>query len=221
MGSGRDVGDEIEANGDGYKTEYALCADGPYYLTFDKDYKLIGKEKRDLSRRDRAARVVFDNRGPYRKRLFADKCLCLDQRPHGIGKDLRADRLCYDRRSRHLLMDALDGTLISVCGDKYDGHIAYLSEPPAASIPSRPPQTLTSIRTPSGMMVPWRSNRAVSAVDARLQMSKPRADMASSRSRAIHQFILDNQELRSRGDEHWAMVSPYSFSGGASLWLNR
>ena len=42
-----DVGDEIEANGDGYKAEYVLCADGPYYLTFDKDYKLTGKEKQD------------------------------------------------------------------------------------------------------------------------------------------------------------------------------
>ena len=40
-------GDEIEANGDGYKAEYVLCEDGPYYLTFDKDYKLTGKEKQD------------------------------------------------------------------------------------------------------------------------------------------------------------------------------
>ena len=47
MGCSRDVDDEVEANGDGYKAEYVLCADGPYYLTFDKDYKLIGKEKRD------------------------------------------------------------------------------------------------------------------------------------------------------------------------------
>ena len=30
----------------------------------------------------------------FSQRLFADQCLCLDQRPHGIGKDLRADRLC-------------------------------------------------------------------------------------------------------------------------------
>ena len=33
--------------GDGYKAEYVLCEDGPYYLTFDKDYKLTGKEKQD------------------------------------------------------------------------------------------------------------------------------------------------------------------------------
>ena len=47
LGCSRDVNDEIEANGDGYKAGYVLCADGPYYLTFDKDYKLIGKEKQD------------------------------------------------------------------------------------------------------------------------------------------------------------------------------
>ena len=47
LGCSMDVGDEIEANGDGYKAEYVLCADGPYYLTFDKDYKLTGKEKQD------------------------------------------------------------------------------------------------------------------------------------------------------------------------------
>ena len=32
-------------------------------------------------------------------------------------------------------MDALDGTLIRECGDKYDGHIAYLSKPPAGLNP--------------------------------------------------------------------------------------
>jgi hypothetical protein len=47
LGCSMDVGDEIEANGDGYKAEYVLCTDGPYYLTFDKDYKLTGKEKQD------------------------------------------------------------------------------------------------------------------------------------------------------------------------------
>ena len=47
LGCSRDVNDEIEANGDGYKAEYVLCADGPYYLTFDKDYKLTGKVKQD------------------------------------------------------------------------------------------------------------------------------------------------------------------------------
>src|SRR6478735_9329961 len=55
------------------------------------------------------------------------------------------------------------------------------------------------------------SERAVSAVDARPQMSKPRADMASSKSRAI---INSSSTIRARwrrGDEHWAMVSPYSF----------
>ena len=31
----------------GTRSEYVLCADGPYYLTFDKDYKLTGKEKQD------------------------------------------------------------------------------------------------------------------------------------------------------------------------------
>ena len=33
-------------------------------------------------------------------------------------------------------MDAGDGTLIRVCGDKYDGHIAYLSKPPAEAVAS-------------------------------------------------------------------------------------
>ena len=47
LGCSMDVGDEIEANGDGYEAEYVLCEDGPYYLTFDKDYKLTGKEKQD------------------------------------------------------------------------------------------------------------------------------------------------------------------------------
>jgi hypothetical protein len=47
LGCSVDVGDEIEADGDGYKAEYVLCADGLYYLTFDKDYKLTGKEKQD------------------------------------------------------------------------------------------------------------------------------------------------------------------------------
>ena len=47
LGCSMDMGDEIEANGDGYQAEYVLCADGPYYLTFDKDYKLSGKEKQD------------------------------------------------------------------------------------------------------------------------------------------------------------------------------
>ena len=47
LGCSRDVNDEIEANGDGYKAEYVLCADGPYYLTFDKYYKLTGREKQD------------------------------------------------------------------------------------------------------------------------------------------------------------------------------
>jgi hypothetical protein len=47
LGCSMDAGDEIEANGDGYKAEYVLCADGQYYLTFDKDYKLTGKEKQD------------------------------------------------------------------------------------------------------------------------------------------------------------------------------
>ena len=47
LGCSLDMGDEIEAKGDGYKAEYVLCADGPYYLTFDKDYKLTGKEKQD------------------------------------------------------------------------------------------------------------------------------------------------------------------------------
>ena len=45
MGCSRDVDDEVETNGDGYKAEYVLCEDGPYYLTFDKDYKLTGKER--------------------------------------------------------------------------------------------------------------------------------------------------------------------------------
>jgi hypothetical protein len=41
-----DVNDEVQANGDGYEAD-VLCEDGPYYLTFDKDYKLISKEKQD------------------------------------------------------------------------------------------------------------------------------------------------------------------------------
>ena len=51
LGCSMNMGDEIEANGDGYQAEYVLCADGPYYLTFDKDYKLTGKEKQRLSRK--------------------------------------------------------------------------------------------------------------------------------------------------------------------------
>ena len=48
MGCSRDVDDaEVETKGDGYKAEYVLCEDGPYYLTFDKDYKLTSKEKQD------------------------------------------------------------------------------------------------------------------------------------------------------------------------------
>ena len=30
----------------------------------------------------------------FGQRLFADQCLCLDHSRHGIGKDLRVDRLC-------------------------------------------------------------------------------------------------------------------------------
>ena len=47
LGCSGDVNVETEANGDGYKAEYVLCSDGPYYLTFDRDYKLTGKEKQD------------------------------------------------------------------------------------------------------------------------------------------------------------------------------
>jgi hypothetical protein len=47
LGCSMDVNDEVQANGDGYEAEYVLCEDGPYYLTFDKDYKLISKEKQD------------------------------------------------------------------------------------------------------------------------------------------------------------------------------
>jgi hypothetical protein len=53
LGCSMDVGDEIEANGDGYKAEYVLCADGPYYLTFDKDYKLPARRNKTESK-DRA-----------------------------------------------------------------------------------------------------------------------------------------------------------------------
>ena len=53
LGCSMDVGDDIEANGDGYEAEYVLCEDGPYYLTFDKDYKLTGKERQPESK-DRA-----------------------------------------------------------------------------------------------------------------------------------------------------------------------
>ena len=47
LGCSMDVNDEVQANADGYEAEYVLCEDGPYYLTFDKDYKLISKEKQD------------------------------------------------------------------------------------------------------------------------------------------------------------------------------
>jgi hypothetical protein len=47
LGCSMDVNDEVQANGDGYEAEYVLCEDGPYYLTFDKDYRLISKEKQD------------------------------------------------------------------------------------------------------------------------------------------------------------------------------
>jgi hypothetical protein len=47
LGCSMDVNDEVQANGDGYEAEYVLCEDGPYYLTFDKDSKLISKEKQD------------------------------------------------------------------------------------------------------------------------------------------------------------------------------
>ncbi len=47
LGCSMDVNDEVQANGDGYEAEYVLCEDGPYYLTFDKDFKLISKEKQD------------------------------------------------------------------------------------------------------------------------------------------------------------------------------
>ena len=46
MGCSRDVDDEVETNGDGYKAEYVLCEDGPYYLTFDKDYKLPARRSK-------------------------------------------------------------------------------------------------------------------------------------------------------------------------------
>ena len=47
LGCSMDVNDEVQANGDGYEAEYVLCEDSPYYLTFDKDYKLVSKEKQD------------------------------------------------------------------------------------------------------------------------------------------------------------------------------
>jgi hypothetical protein len=47
LGCSLDAGDAVEADGDGYKAEYELCEDGPYYLTFDKDYTLTNKEKQD------------------------------------------------------------------------------------------------------------------------------------------------------------------------------
>jgi len=47
LGCSMDVGDEIEANGDGYAADDVQCKDGPYYMIFDKDYKLTSKEKQD------------------------------------------------------------------------------------------------------------------------------------------------------------------------------
>ena len=47
MGCSMDVDDEVEANGDGYAADDVQCKDGPYYMIFDKDYKLTSKEKQD------------------------------------------------------------------------------------------------------------------------------------------------------------------------------
>ena len=44
LGCSMDVATRLRQMG---MAEYVLCADGPYYLTFDKDYKLTGKEKQD------------------------------------------------------------------------------------------------------------------------------------------------------------------------------
>jgi Flp pilus assembly protein TadG len=45
MGCSMDVDDDVEADGDGYKTEDVQCKDGQYFMTFDKNYKLTGKKK--------------------------------------------------------------------------------------------------------------------------------------------------------------------------------
>ena len=47
MGCSMDVDDEVEANGEGYAADDVQCKDGPYYMIFDKDYKLTSKEKQD------------------------------------------------------------------------------------------------------------------------------------------------------------------------------
>jgi hypothetical protein len=44
-GCSMDVDDDVEADGDGYKTEDVQCKDGQYFMTFDKNYKLTGKKK--------------------------------------------------------------------------------------------------------------------------------------------------------------------------------
>jgi hypothetical protein len=43
MSCSMDVDDEVEPDGDGYKTEDVQCKDGQYFMTFDKNYKLTGK----------------------------------------------------------------------------------------------------------------------------------------------------------------------------------
>ena len=56
LGCSTDEGDEIEANGDGYKAEYVLCADGPYYLTFDNPRTREMSDDRVVTVADRVAR---------------------------------------------------------------------------------------------------------------------------------------------------------------------
>ena len=54
----------------------------------------------------------------------------LGGRRHGTSKGLTVDRLCWNRRSRHLLMNALNGIVIIVRGDEDDSCLANVSKPP-------------------------------------------------------------------------------------------
>jgi hypothetical protein len=55
LGCSLDMGDEIEAKGDGYKAEYVLCADGPYYLSTCSKVLITGKTNPGPNRRARKA----------------------------------------------------------------------------------------------------------------------------------------------------------------------
>src|SRR6266508_2496787 len=49
----------------------------------------------------------------------------------GLGKAGTMDRLMQHWSASDLLMDALDGVVVTVPGDEDDRHVAYLSKPPS------------------------------------------------------------------------------------------